>query len=213
MDHEGDGSGDGLLLDESQQRALQLFHARVNVALLGRAGCGKSVVMRRMIDAAIVRWGHAGVAVGALSASAALVVGGQTLHSIFGMDTRPLSRDAWVAQILKRPSVCERLNKLRVLFVDEVFTLPSSLFTRLAYIMRLIAPPHMQHLPFGGCQVVGKCHWVRYCTSYRFGHIARLFGSAVLLDDSCTASDAIVVLPLFSYGLVLARGYLACRCG
>lgn len=145
---------------------MELFRSGANIALFGRAGCGKSEVMRRMVAEATARWGREGVAVSAFSGSAALAVGGLTLHSLFGMDTRPLSRDGWLAQILARPHVCTRLTGLRVLFIDEVCTLPSSLFVRLGYVMRRAAPPHVQHLPFGGCQIIGKHSCLSFCRVY-----------------------------------------------
>ncbi|OSX76518.1 hypothetical protein BU14_0188s0036 [Porphyra umbilicalis] len=143
-----------LALDPSQSRACALVLSGCNVALFGRAGSGKSEVMRRMISEAQARWGAEHVAVGSLSGSAALVIGGQTLHSLFGMDTRPLSREAWLREALRSPHVVWRLNSLRVLFIDEVCTISSSLFMKLAYVMRRVAPPHLQHLPFAGCQIV-----------------------------------------------------------
>lgn len=142
-------------LDPAQQAAIDSFESGLNVALLGRAGSGKSEVLRRMIASASAKWSRDEVAVTALSGSAALVVGGQTLHSLFGMDTRPLSRDAWLRITLTRHSVCARLNALRVLFIDEICTVPSSLFDRLSYVMRRVGPPYMQNLSFAGCQVVG----------------------------------------------------------
>jgi len=108
-----------------------------------------------MITAARAKWGAEHVAVGALAGSAALVIGGQTLLSLFGMDTRPLSTQALRKEPLGRPHVNWRQNALRVLFVDDVCTISSSLFMRLAFVMRRVAPPHLQHRPFAGCQVVG----------------------------------------------------------
>lgn len=151
-------------LDPAQQQALAHFESGSNVAMFGRGGCGKSEVLRRMVLSATARWGKEAVAVAALAGSAALLVGGQTLHSLFGMDPRPISREAWLRIILQRPGVCLRLNGLRVLFIDEVCTLPASLLGRLGYVMRRVAPPHLQHLPFGGCQVVGTLFLlVLYC--------------------------------------------------
>jgi len=150
-----------LELDASQQRALSLFESGSNVAVLGRAGCGKSEVTRRMISMAIASHGREAVAVTALSGSAALIVSGQTLHSLFSMNTRPMGHDAWLRETLKRPEVFRRLNRLRVLFIDEVCTLSSSLFSRFGFVMRRVAPPHMQHLPFAGCQIV--CTFALFC--------------------------------------------------
>jgi len=143
-------------LDPCQERSHALYRSGSNAALLGRAGCGKSEVMRRMVSASRLTWGSERVAVVALSGAAALVIGGQTLHSLFGMDTRPLSKEGWLRETLLGPNVVCRLNALRVMFIDEVCTLPSSLFTRVAFVMRRVAPPHLQHLPFAGCQLVGK---------------------------------------------------------
>jgi len=148
-------AGAAITLDASQQRAVELFESRSNVALFGRAGCGKSEVLRRMVASAVASYGREAIAITALAGSVAFIIGGQTLHSLFSMDTRPLSREAWLRETLRRPDVCRRLNQLRVVFVDEVCTVSSSLFSRLAYVMRRVAPPHMQHLPFGGCQLVG----------------------------------------------------------
>lgn len=143
------------VLDASQERALSLFRAGRNVALFGRAGSGKSEVMRRMVEEARERYGDEGVAIGALSGAAALIIGGPTLHSHFGMDIRPLSRDSWVDELKKRPQVCMRLNSVRVLFIDEVCTVPSSLFDKLGSVMRrLQAPflrPSVRRLSSGGC--------------------------------------------------------------
>jgi len=108
-----------------------------------------------MITAARAKWGAEHVAVGALAGSAALVIGGQALLSLFGMDTRPLSTQALRKEPLGRPHVNWRQNALRVLFVDDVCTISSSLFMRLAFVMRRDVPPHLQHRPFAGCQVVG----------------------------------------------------------
>lgn len=165
-------------LDASQERALNLFRAGRSVALLGRAGSGESEVMRRMVKEARERYGDEGVAIGALSGAAALIIGGQTLHSLFGMDIRPLSRDAWVDELKKRPQVCMRLNSVRVLFIDEVCTVPSSLLDKLSYVMRRLQAPFLQGRPFGGCQVVGTFALLASSTTDSMLHCSSRFYSA-----------------------------------
>lgn len=120
-----------------------------------------------MVAAATARWGPDAVAVAALSGSAALAIGGQTLHALFGMDTRPLSRESWMRNILERPGVSKLLTALRVLFVDDVCTLPSSRFGRLGYVMRRVAPPRMEHIPFGVCQSAGMLRTLAVCYDLR----------------------------------------------
>jgi len=109
-----------------------------------------------MVSASRLTWGSERVAVVALSGAAALVIGGQTLHSIFGMDTRPMSKEGWLRETLLRANVVRRLKALRVMFINDVCTLLSSLFTRVAFVMRRVAPPNLQHFPFAGCQLVCK---------------------------------------------------------
>jgi len=149
-------AGAAITLDASQQRAVELFESRSNVPLLGRAGCGKSEVLWRMMDSAVASYGRDAIAITALAGSAAFLIGGQTLQSLFSVGTRPLSREAWLRETLRRPEVFRRLNQLQGVLVEEVCTASSCLFSRLAYVMRRVAPPHMHQLPFGGCQLVGK---------------------------------------------------------
>jgi len=179
-------------LDASQQRALSLFETGANVALLGRAGCGKSSVMRRMVSKATEKHGREAVAVTALSGSAAQILSGQTLHSLFGMDTRPLSREAWLRETLRRPEVCRRLSRLRVLFIDEICTVPSSLFSRLGYFMRRVAPPHMQHLPFAGCQLVCTIDILSPAFRLHLSSAGGLLGSRWLLRH-CSLTKALLM--------------------
>lgn len=143
-----------IALDATQRQAVQLFEEGFNVAILGRAGSGKSVLLLDLIARAREKWGDWAVAVVALSGSAAVGVNGQTIHSLCGWDVRPLSRQRWLAETTKRQDICLRMNRLRVLFVDEVATMPASLFARLALIMRRVAAPELQGVPFGACQIV-----------------------------------------------------------
>jgi len=141
-------------LDDKQQRALSFFVRGLNVAVLGSAGSGKSVLLRAIIKHAVDRWGANAVAVVAPAGSAAVAVGGQTIHSLFGWDVRPLNQQRWLVHTQARPGLCSRLRSIRVLVVDEAPTMPSSVFSRMAFVMRHVAPVHLQGLPLGGRQVV-----------------------------------------------------------
>lgn len=141
-------------LDNAQEEAMAHFANGLNVAVLGSAGSGKSVLLRAIIARAVERWGAESVAVVAVSGSAAIGIGGQTIHSLFGWDVRPLSQQRWLELTRKRLNLCARLSSIRVLIVDEGPTMCSSLFARMAYVMRHVAPAHLQGMPFGGCQVV-----------------------------------------------------------
>jgi len=143
------------VLDAAQERAMSMFESGLNVALLGRAGSEKSVVLREMVRRAVGRWGVAGaVAVTALSGSAAVSVGGQTVHSLFGWDVRPMSKQDALELVRNRPRMFDKLNRIRVLFVDVAPTMSASLFSGMAHVMRHVAPANLQGLPFGDCQLI-----------------------------------------------------------
>jgi len=133
---------------------MTMFDCGRNVAVLGRAGSGKSVLLREMMLRAVRRWGRGAVAITALSGTAAVGVGGRTIHSFFGWDVRPLNRNDWLEQAWGEPILCEELNRVRVVFVDEAPTMAASLFTRMAHVMRHEGPAHLRGRPFGGCQSV-----------------------------------------------------------
>lgn len=147
-----------LFLDASQARALSTFLRGLNVSILDRAESGKSVLLKMMIASAVQRWPGGAVAVVALSGSEALGVEGQPIHSLLGWDARPLTKQRCLAETLDRKDVRACLNRLRVLFTDEAATMASSLVSRMAYIMRRVAPEDLQGLPFGCCQDV--CMWI-----------------------------------------------------
>jgi len=76
------GTAAPILLDTQQSLAVRLVLARTNVALVGPAGCGKSVVLRALVDAGRRRFGHDSVLVLAWAGSATQLVGGLTVSSV-----------------------------------------------------------------------------------------------------------------------------------
>src|SRR5258708_11518057 len=73
-------SSEELFLDESQQKALDLMeNTKSNILLTGRAGTGKSEVLKRLRDRKVKR-----IVVLAYTGVAALNIKGQTIHSFFG---------------------------------------------------------------------------------------------------------------------------------
>lgn len=132
-----------------------------------------------MVLSGTSRWGKDTVEVAALAGSAALVIGGQTLHSLFGMDTRPLSCEAWLRINLERPGVCKRLIRLRVLFIDELCTMPASLFRLLGYVIRAL-----RHPTSITCHL-GAVSWLVRFTSFCRCHCAR-FVRLLLQSHLCS---------------------------
>lgn len=144
-------------LDESQQHAWELFMARKNVALVGRAGSGKSTVMARAITHARRVHGAGCVGVMAWMTHAANLIGGTTFHKFLCIGIAELPKDVILNKVLANCVTRARIKATKVIFIDELPTFPARWLAVLEYVVRQLAPAHNQWLPWGGVQVVGTC--------------------------------------------------------
>jgi len=142
-------------LDDMQQQVWEKYLAKKNVALFGRAGCGKSTVMMRAINHARRDHGEDRVGVLAWTNHAAGLIGGQTLHKFLRVGPAPLPKESVLQMVQKNSAAKYRIKNVRVMFIDEVSTIASRWFAVLENVVRQLAVPYMQALPWGGCQVIG----------------------------------------------------------
>src|SRR5947209_5478510 len=99
------------------ERVETLFHrTRENFLVLGSAGTGKSVLLRKLVEQS-----HKNVEVVAPTGLAALLAGGRTINSFFGLRWGFLQRRDEL-QILNTPEAQEnrrrRVRSLEVLLID-----------------------------------------------------------------------------------------------
>ena len=132
-------------LTSCQERALQLLDSGRNVFLSGEAGTGKSFLLKHWVDSLEVPY-----AVTASTGVAALLAGGRTVHSFFGVgkgdeDLHHLLR------VRNGTRKQERLRDIQVLIIDEISMLGASLFTKLEAIAK---HDRKSTEPWGGLQVV-----------------------------------------------------------
>lgn len=142
-------------LDTSQQTAWEAYLGGKNVCLFGRAGSGKSAVLRRAIQHAQRAHGTDRVGILSWTAHAAKLIGGETLHKFLQVGIAPLPKDVILASVRSKFRVKERLKNVTVIFIDELPQVPARWFVVLEYVVRQLAVAHKQALPWGGCQVVG----------------------------------------------------------
>eukprot|EP00170_Pyropia_yezoensis_P004420 contig_18107_g4433 len=142
-------------LDTSQQTAWEAFLSGKNAGLFGRAGSGKSVVLRRAIQHAQRVHGADRVGVLSWTTHAAKLLDGETLHKFLQVGIAPLPKDVILASVRSKFRVKERIKNVTVIFIDELPQVPTRWFVVLEYVERQLAAAHKQALPWGGCQVVG----------------------------------------------------------
>ncbi len=120
-----------------------------NFLVLGSAGTGKSLLLRRLVADSPKR-----VMVAAFTGLAALQAGGKTLHSLFGFDLGLQKRNSLKVRNERPDQKDNRLRRLKnieTLLIDEVSMLRADLFDAVDGILREHGPRPGE--PFGGVQI------------------------------------------------------------
>src|SRR5436305_546578 len=105
-----------------QKMALDALASENNVFLTGGAGTGKSTVIRDFIEKAD------SAAVLASTGTAAILLGGRTFHSFFGLGIMEGGVDRVVERALKHKGIVQRLRKTKIALIDEVSMIGASEF-------------------------------------------------------------------------------------
>lgn len=131
-----------------QEEALKVLEtSHDNVFLTGRAGTGKSFLVRRFLrnqDPKIFP-------VLASTGAAAIIVGGRTFHSFFGLGIMEGGHQRTVEKALKDKRLVKRLRKINGFVLDEVSMIPGAALVAAEEICRLVR--HKQS-PWGGARVI-----------------------------------------------------------
>ena len=119
-----------------------LRHSDGHLFVTGRAGTGKSTLLRAMRDMITDD-----VAVVAPTGLAAVNVGGQTIHSFFGLPPRLIRPDD-----IKRSRNGSVMRKLKLLVIDEVSMVRSDMMWAIDQSLRINRGKSRE--PFGGLRLV-----------------------------------------------------------
>lgn len=128
------------------EHTLELLRSGSNVFLTGKAGTGKSTLIREFMAETSRR-----VVVAAPTGIAALNVEGYTIHRLFSFNPRTTVEN--VATGDYRPGrFAKTLKSLETLIIDEASMVRADLFDKVAHALSRFGPQPGQ--PFGGVQVV-----------------------------------------------------------
>lgn len=144
-------------LDDSQSFACRALFGGKNVALVGPAGCGKSVVLRAVMTETRRRFGEDAVLALAWSGTAAQLVGGCTVASVLRTTVGDPSKETILRRVTGDRHSLNMVKKAKVVVIDEAPTIEGRWMDRLEYVLRRTAPTLIDECkPFGGRRVLGK---------------------------------------------------------
>lgn len=137
-------------MNAEQQRAFDAVRGGKSILLTGPGGVGKSFVVK-----SVAKWARdarLNFGVTATTGSAAILIGGTTLHSYLGIglgQKTPAQLAEWVRT--KKRFVYNRLVRLQLLVIDEISMLDSELFEIISIFLGIVKG---NNKPFGGVQLL-----------------------------------------------------------
>lgn len=134
-------------LTPCQASAHQALMGSENVFVTGGAGSGKSFLIRHFLKEKSPK----DFPVLASTGAAAVLVGGRTFHSFFGLGIMEGGIEATVEKAARNRNVCRRLKKVSGFVVDEVSMLSGPTLRAAELIARRVRG---SDLPWGGLRVV-----------------------------------------------------------
>lgn len=141
-----DITSNGIVLTDEIRHALELLHGGHDLLLTGKAGTGKSTLIRHFLDET-----EHPTLVAAPTGIAALNVGGYTIHRLFGF--HPSHTVEHIRSSAYRPSrFATALSYLHTLVLDEASMIRADVFDMIAVALERFGPDPTQ--PFGGVQLV-----------------------------------------------------------
>jgi ATP-dependent DNA helicase PIF1 len=137
------------LLNEEQKYAVSSVMEGNNILLTGSAGTGKSYTIKYIIE--YLNNANKNFAITASTGTAAVMIGGQTLHSFLGLGLGTGSIKDILGNILKNKKKYENILKLDVLIIDEISMIDKELFEKISEVLSIIKS---NELCFGNIQLI-----------------------------------------------------------
>ncbi len=133
----------------TQETALNILKSGASVFLTGEPGSGKSYTIKTYIDYLARNGVYASVT--ASTGIAATHIGGMTIHSWAGIGIKDSMTDYDIEALHEKEYIVKRLQKAKVLIIDEISMLPANTLDMVNAVCKSIR--HVEK-PFGGLQVI-----------------------------------------------------------
>ncbi|WII72523.1 PIF1 family ATP-dependent DNA helicase [Bdellovibrio sp. 22V] len=134
-------------LSPEQSEALELLRSGENVFLTGGAGSGKSFLIRHFMRELDPKE----MPILASTGAAAVLLGGRTFHSFFGLGIMEGGPDATYARASKDTKLLARLRKVEGVIIDEISMIPGQ---ALMIAEALAQRARESKLPWGGMRII-----------------------------------------------------------
>lgn len=134
----------------TQKEAMEILKMGHNVFLTGAPGSGKTFLLKEYIH--FLKSRHISVGVTASTGIASTHLSGITIHSWSGIGIKDEIDQKEIKRLLKKEQLKKRLNKTKVLIIDEISMLHAHRLDLVNQVVQEFKSNHFQ--PFGGIQVV-----------------------------------------------------------
>lgn len=139
-----------VLNDEQRGIVHDFVHQGRNVFMTGVAGTGKTTTITEVVHEAARAKLTCGIT--AMTGSAAILIGGQTLHSYLGIGLAKGTACELARNVRKVPSCYKLLRRLDALIIDEVSMMDAELLEKVSEYLGILRD--REETPFGGVRVL-----------------------------------------------------------
>ncbi len=149
-------------LSTEQAYALDMCESGENIFLTGGAGSGKSYVVREFMKNKDDKM----MPILASTGAAAVLLGGRTFHSFFGLGIMEGGAQATLKRILENKATLKRIKKVEGVVIDEISMIPGEALM----VAELISQQAREStLPWGGMRVIAVGDFGQLPPVARFG--------------------------------------------
>jgi ATP-dependent DNA helicase PIF1 len=134
-------------LNYEQQSALELLNGYGNIFLTGAAGCGKSFLLKHFLK----QQESTKFPVLASTGAAAILVGGRTFHSFFGLGIMEGGMQATIDRAVENKRLIKRLRGTEGVIIDEISMISGPTLRAAEMIARRVLD---HERPWGGIRVI-----------------------------------------------------------